>query len=233
MSASAGPVVPTTAYASVHPRTRKNPALSRFSELLSGAGYPLSTFIMPVVAEAVKSIGPGSRPGTFDLHSVTFLPTTPSLLGTVPRPERNPMAHLDLMKIRKRTYAAAGAFEFAARSGLDRRTRLLIELRASFLNGCTFCISMHSDEALKHDFGREWIDSIRDWTPDRQDTRFSPADELVLAFTTAGTRLSEAEFDVALQEQVIDEFGEKTTAAMISEIAAINMWNRLGVLSQK
>ncbi|MCJ7858860.1 carboxymuconolactone decarboxylase family protein [Corynebacterium kalidii] len=144
------------------------------------------------------------------------------------------MTHLDLMKTHKRTYAAAGAFEFAARSGLDRRTRLLVELRASFLNSCSFCIGMHSDEALKHDFGQDWIDAVRDWTPDGTDTRFSTSDNLVLAFTTAGTRLSEdADFDVALQEQVVEHFGEKTTGALISEIAAINMWNRLGVLSQK
>lgn len=143
------------------------------------------------------------------------------------------MAHLDLTKTHKRTYAAAGAFEFAARSGLDRRTRLLIELRASFLNGCSFCIGMHSDEALKHDFGQEWVDAIRDWTPNGTGTHFSASDDLVLAFTTAGTRLSQDEFDVDLQEQVINEFGEKTTGALISEIAAINMWNRLGVLSQK
>jgi AhpD family alkylhydroperoxidase len=144
------------------------------------------------------------------------------------------MTHLDLMKTHKRTYAAAGAFELAARSGLDRRTRLLVELRASFLNNCSFCIGMHSDEALKHDFGQDWIDAVRDWEPDSADTRFSTSDNLVLAFTTAGTRLSDdTEFDVALQEQVIEHFGEKTTGALISEIAAINMWNRLGVLSQK
>ncbi|OLT51855.1 hypothetical protein BJF89_05130 [Corynebacterium sp. CNJ-954] len=144
------------------------------------------------------------------------------------------MTHLDLMKTHKRTYAAAGAFEFAARSGLDRRTRLLIELRASFLNKCSFCIGMHSDEALKHDFGQDWIDAIRDWTPGSTGTHFSASDDLILAFTTAGTRLSEdADFDVELQERVIEEFGEKTTGALISEIAAINMWNRLGVLSQK
>lgn len=144
------------------------------------------------------------------------------------------MTHLDLMKTHKRTYAAAGAFELAARSGLDRRTRLLVELRASFLNNCGFCIGMHSDEALKHDFGQDWIDAVRDWTPSSTDAHFSASDNLVLAFTTAGTRLSDdAEFDVALQEQVIEHFGEKTTGALVSEIAAINMWNRLGVLSQK
>ncbi|MDN5581359.1 MAG: carboxymuconolactone decarboxylase family protein [Corynebacterium sp.] len=144
------------------------------------------------------------------------------------------MTHIDLMKIRKRTYAAAGAFELAARSGLDRRTRLLVELRASFLNNCSYCIGMHSDEALKHDFGQAWVDAIRDWTPDATGTPFSASDALVLAFTTAGTRLSEdADFDVDLQERVLAEFGEKTTGALISEIAAINMWNRLGVLSQK
>ncbi len=146
------------------------------------------------------------------------------------------MAHLEFTKTHKRTYAAAGALELAARSGLSREQRLLVELRASYLNNCSFCIDMHSREAIKHGYGEAWCEAIRDWEPGGGDAEggadFTGPQELILAFTTMGTRLSEG-YDRDLQERVVAEFGEKLTGALISEIAAINTWNRISVLSEK
>jgi len=140
------------------------------------------------------------------------------------------MAHFDFAKTHKRTYAAAGALELAARSGLSRDQRLLVQLRASYLNNCRFCISMHTEEALKHGHDQSWCDAVRDWWPDA-DT-FTGVDALILEFTTMGTRLADG-FDRDLQERVLAECGEKTTGALISQIAAINTWNRISVLSEK
>lgn len=142
------------------------------------------------------------------------------------------MTHFDFSKSHKRTYAAAGALELAARSGLSRDQRLLVQLRASFLNGCSFCISMHSEEALKHGHDQEWVDATRDWEPGTVTSTFSGSDALILEFTTLGTRLADG-YDHDLQERVIEEFGEKVTGALISQIAAINTWNRISVLSEK
>lgn len=140
------------------------------------------------------------------------------------------MSELNLMKTHKRLYATAGALELAT-GGLPKRDKLLVKLRGSFENGCNFCITMHSKEALKQDFGQDWIDAIAAWPETRAD--FDDRDNLILEFTTAGTRLSDRDFDVALQERVIAELGEKTTGDLIGAIAAINLWNRIGVLAQK
>lgn len=142
------------------------------------------------------------------------------------------MAHFDFTKTHKRTYAAAGALELAARSGLTREQRLLVELRASYLNNCNFCINMHSEEAIKHGYGEQWREAIRDWEPGGGGDTFTAEQELILEFTTMGTRLSEG-YDPELQGRVVSEFGEKLTGALISEIAAINTWNRISVLSEK
>lgn len=140
------------------------------------------------------------------------------------------MSELNLMKTHKRLYAAAGALELAT-GGLPKKDKLLVKLRGSFENGCRFCIDMHSKEALKQDFGQAWIDAIKAWPQTR--AQFDARDNLILEFTTAGTRLSDRDFDAALQERVIAELGEKTTGDLIGAVAAINMWNRIGVMSQK
>ncbi|WP_313005564.1 carboxymuconolactone decarboxylase family protein [Corynebacterium variabile] len=140
------------------------------------------------------------------------------------------MTYFDFSRTRKRTYAAAGALELAARSGLDRDQRLLVQLRASYPNNCRFCIGMHTDEALKHGHDQAWCDAVRDWEPG-VDT-FTGSDAIILEFTTMGTRLSDS-YDAGLQERVLAEFGETVTGALISQIAAINTWNRISVLSEK
>jgi AhpD family alkylhydroperoxidase len=140
------------------------------------------------------------------------------------------MTYFDFSRSRKRTHAAAGALELAARSGLDREQRLLVQLRASFLNNCRFCIGMHTDEALKHGHDQTWCDAVRDWGPGADS--FTGTDALILGFTTMGTRLADG-YDADLQGRVLAEFGETVTGALISQIAAINTWNRISVLSEK
>lgn len=140
------------------------------------------------------------------------------------------MNTINLMKSHKRLYAAAGAVELAT-AGMPKKEKLLIKLRASFENACRFCIEMHSTEALEQGFGHNWIDAIESWPESGK--LFSEEDNLILAFTTAGTRLSDREFDLKLQGKVIEIFGEKKTGDLIAAITAINMWNRIGVLSQK
>lgn len=140
------------------------------------------------------------------------------------------MTYFDFSRSRKRTYAAAGALELAARSGLDREQRLLVQLRASFLNNCRFCIGMHTDEALKHGHDQTWCGAVRDWEPGADS--FTGTDALIIEFTTMGTRLADG-YDADLQGCVLAEFGETVTGALISQIAAINTWNRISVLSEK
>ncbi|WP_018296835.1 carboxymuconolactone decarboxylase family protein [Corynebacterium lubricantis] len=140
------------------------------------------------------------------------------------------MAHIDLMKTHKRTYAATGALELAARTGISRDQRLLVQLRASMINGCQYCIDMHSKEALENGKPQSWVDSIRDWRPG--EGTFSEAENLIIEFASMGTKLSEG-YDRQLQERVVDCFGEKVAGALISQVVAINAWNRLSVLSEK
>ncbi|MBV7363257.1 carboxymuconolactone decarboxylase family protein [Actinomycetaceae bacterium TAE3-ERU4] len=138
------------------------------------------------------------------------------------------MTVLNWMKTHKRIYASLGATELLGH-GLDTRLRLLVQLRASFLNRCSYCVDYHSREALKAGFSVDEISLIRNWQPG--DTSFNEAESLVLEFASAGTNLSDKPFDMGLQERVIAVYGEKTTTDLIVSIATINAFNRLGVLT--
>lgn len=138
------------------------------------------------------------------------------------------MTSIDLLKTHKRFYAALGALELAGR-GLDHRTRLMVQLHASFLNDCRYCIDLHSREVLKKGPGQEFIDAVR---AGRDHPAWDDRDRLVLDFTTMGTLLADG-FDEDLHERVLAEFGPKTTGDLIAAIATINTWNRIGKLTRK
>lgn len=139
------------------------------------------------------------------------------------------MSELNLMKTHKRFYAAAVAMELTL--SLPKQEKVMVKLRASFENGCGYCISLHSREALKLGLGQDRVDALEAWPATHE--LFSTRENLILSFTTAGTRLPDRSFDPDLLDEVVAELGEKTTGDLIATIATINMWNRIGVLSQR
>lgn len=134
-----------------------------------------------------------------------------------------------------RLSVAALALEAASR-GISRDTRLLIQLRASFLNGCSYCIDLHTKEALKSGWREERIDTLRDTAPNTWNTvELTEKEQLILEFTDAGTGLTETSPAALneIEERVLAEFGPDTTGDFIAAITAINMWNRIGILFGK
>ena len=137
--------------------------------------------------------------------------------------------------IHKRFSVAALALEAASR-GVSRDTRLLVQLRASFLNGCGYCIGMHTKEASKSGWSERRITILRDTPPGEWRTAdVTDKERLILEFTDAGTLLSETPPSCRenIRERVQNEFGPETTSDLIAAITAINMWNRIGILSGK
>lgn len=123
---------------------------------------------------------------------------------------------MDKISLSHRFNAAMIALEAASR-GLSTRERLLVQIRASELNGCAFCLDMHSEEARKKEI---------DPTP------ASPREELIIRFTEMGTALTDGADDALIDETLV-ALGEKTTADLIAAVATINAWNRVGRLSRK
>ena len=105
----------------------------------------------------------------------------------------------------------------------------LVNIRASQLNGCAFCLDMHCKEAKIHGEQELRIYHIPIW---RESTLFSETERAVLEWTEVVTRLA----DHGITDEVYDRVRAHLSETQISEltfaIGVINMWNRLNVSFQ-
>lgn len=110
--------------------------------------------------------------------------------------------------------------------GLSHVTALLVELRASQVNGCSFCVDMHARELRKLGESEDRIAAVGAW---RHAPYFSDAERAALALTEAMTRLADREDPVsdAVWTEARRHYDERALAALLLEIASINVWNRL------
>jgi AhpD family alkylhydroperoxidase len=102
----------------------------------------------------------------------------------------------------------------------------LVYLRASLMNGCGFCIGMHSDELRKRHEPETRIGAVAEW---RSSDAFTPRERAALAWTEALTDLPGAHASDEEYAAVSEFFKEKELVDLTFAIANINAWNRLGV----
>jgi AhpD family alkylhydroperoxidase len=118
------------------------------------------------------------------------------------------------------------------KGGLPARTRELVNLRASQINGCSVCVDMHSQDLKKAGETDERIFAVAAW---RDAPCFTDAERAALALTEAVTRLSDRSDPVpdAIWDEAARHYDERDLAALIISIAQINVWNRLNVTTKQ
>jgi AhpD family alkylhydroperoxidase len=116
----------------------------------------------------------------------------------------------------------------SAREALPLEIALLVELRASQINGCSVCVEMHARELRRTGADDDRIVAVAAW---RDAPYFTPAERAALALAEAATRLSDRPDPVpdVIWEEAARHFDERQLAALTLEIAGINAWNRLNV----
>jgi len=115
---------------------------------------------------------------------------------------------------------------YARQSGLDHGLLDLVKLRASYMNGCAYCVDMHTKEARARGETEQRLYGVAVW----HDTPFySPRERTALAWTEAVTRLAPGGIPDALFEEAKAEFGEEALVQLTMAIVAINGWNRLSI----
>ena len=102
----------------------------------------------------------------------------------------------------------------------------LVDIRASQLNGCGFCLDMHVKVAKMHGERELRLHHIAAW---RESTLFAPRERAALAWTEALTKLPEHGVPDDVYERVRGQLSEKELVDLSFAIAAINAWNRLNV----
>ncbi|MDX0445416.1 carboxymuconolactone decarboxylase family protein [Sinorhizobium medicae] len=105
----------------------------------------------------------------------------------------------------------------------------LVDIRASQINGCTFCLDMHSKEARIHGERELRLYHIAAW---RESTLFSPRERAALAWTEVLTKLPETGVSDEIYERVRGQLSEKEISDLTFQVMAINMWNRASVAAK-
>jgi AhpD family alkylhydroperoxidase len=112
------------------------------------------------------------------------------------------------------------------RVDFDPRLRELVRLRASQLNGCAYCIDMHSKDARAIGETEQRLYGLSAW---RETPYYSARERAALAFTEAVTLVAGSHVPAADYDAVAAEFTPDEIAALISLIVTINAWNALSV----
>jgi AhpD family alkylhydroperoxidase len=111
-------------------------------------------------------------------------------------------------------------------SGLEHSLIHLIKIRASQLNGCAYCIDMHTKDARARGETEQRIYALNAW---RETPFFSDRERAALEWTEAVTRVGDTQVPDAVYESVRPHFSEAELVNVTFAVVAINAWNRLAI----
>lgn len=121
--------------------------------------------------------------------------------------------------------------EMAVRKfSLERSLIELINLRSSQINGCAFCVDMHTADARKAGEAERRLSGVVVW---RETPFFTPRERAALAWTEALTMISRHDVTDALYDELSVHFNAQELVELSVAITMINTWNRLGIAFQK
>ena len=130
-------------------------------------------------------------------------------------------------KIAPEGYSALRAVEaYLARSGLPKSLIDLVKLRASQINGCAYCLDVHSRDARKAGESEPRLYLLNAW---REAPHYSPAERAALAWTEALTNIADTHAGDADYEALRVYFTDKEIVDLTYLIGMINFWNRLAI----
>jgi len=122
--------------------------------------------------------------------------------------------------------AMRGLSDYTGACGLEPALLELVKTRASQVNGCAFCIQMHTRDARKLGETDERLHLLAAW---RETPIYTPRERAALAWTEALTLLTEGHAPDAAYDEVRAQFSEEELVNLSLAIATINAWNRLAL----
>jgi AhpD family alkylhydroperoxidase len=136
---------------------------------------------------------------------------------------------IKIQEVEPEAFQAMYALEnYVRNSGLDKRLYELIKIRASQINGCAFCLNMHTKDARKLGEIEQRIYLLSAW---RETNLFTPEEQAILALTEEITNI-QGHVSEQTYNEAINILGEKTTAKAIVAAIAINAWNRIAIATK-
>ena len=122
--------------------------------------------------------------------------------------------------------AMSGLEQYIRSSKLQPLLREMIKIRASQINGCAYCIDMHTHEALKLGENQRRIFALSAW---KESPLFTEEERAVLQLTEEVTLISKDALSDETYNKVLKFYGENELAQILMQVIIINMWNRMAV----
>jgi AhpD family alkylhydroperoxidase len=111
-------------------------------------------------------------------------------------------------------------------TGLEASLREMVRLRVSLLNGCEYCIGLHSRELAKVNESAERIAGVAEW---RNSGLYTARERAALSWAEALTNIQEGHAPDAVYEEVRAQFSDVETVNLTLVISTINAWNRISI----
>jgi AhpD family alkylhydroperoxidase len=137
------------------------------------------------------------------------------------------MQRLNISAVAPAGFAALrGVEQYIEGSGLDAKVMLLVKIRVSQMNGCAYCLHMHTQHARKLGESDMRIHLLDAW---RESHLYSTRERAALAWAESLTNIAVTRAPDEVYEEARSHFSEKELADLSIGIGMINMWNRLCV----
>ncbi len=138
---------------------------------------------------------------------------------------------IDIQQVEPKAYQAMYALESYLQQAALSKTHLeLIKLRASQINGCAFCINMHSADALKQGETAQRIFLLNAW---RETELYTEEERTILAMTEEITLIQQHGLSNETYQQAEKLFTANYIAQIIMAISTINAWNRIAISTSR
>ncbi|MFY0255377.1 carboxymuconolactone decarboxylase family protein [Chitinophaga sp. 30R24] len=139
-------------------------------------------------------------------------------------------ARMDIYKLAPGSLKAMMTLQtFVDNSGLDKTLSELIKIRASQINGCVFCLNMHTKDARKQGETEQRIYGLNAW---HEAPYYTDKERAALALTEAVTLVSSSHVPDDVYNAALAVFTPEEVATITMAIVTINAWNRIAVTSR-
>jgi AhpD family alkylhydroperoxidase len=122
--------------------------------------------------------------------------------------------------------ALRGVETYIRQCGLEQRLIELVKMRASQINGCAYCLAMHSRDARHGGESEQRLYLLGAW---HESSLYTPRERAALAWTEAVTGIADTHAPDDVYEALPPHFSEKEIADLTILIGMINLWNRLAI----
>ncbi|HEV2382575.1 MAG TPA: carboxymuconolactone decarboxylase family protein [Terriglobia bacterium] len=136
-------------------------------------------------------------------------------------------ARIDVTKVAPEAYQAMGGLQrYVRRSGLEPSLLDLVRMRSSQINGCAYCIDMHSKDARAAGQTEQRLYALDAW---RETPFYTDRERAALAWTEALTLVSQGHVPDEVYELARKQFSEKEIVDLTLAVVEINSWNRIAI----